>query len=245
MRKVQLMAIILLSSGMVAGAANADLVGLRVFREGLYGDPTPVDGPRWIYRVYAEFTNETDSVFAWGVGGTAFGSGMIANVTEAGQSGSGFHNVPHNGEDNIAPDHPLSPRDWDTYMSVGLLYGNLGPGGIDSTGTYPGTPNFIAQGGVWTSSQTAGVLLSTTLTSQGRANHWVYGNDTAKRVFLMQLIVNSGEHVHGTIGLRWIGEGTGLQIVQGLSFTSIPAPSTLLMTVLLTFKLNRRRRSHL
>lgn len=235
-------AVIACAAGFAPGSACAELIGLRVFREGLYGNPEPSNTPLWIYRVYAEFTVGSDSVYAWGVGNT-LGAGQIVNITEAGTPGSGFTNIPDNDTGNLAPHNPLTPRDWDTYMTLGLLYGSTGPGGIDGSVVFPGTPTFISNATTgWSSSQDAGVVLSSLSSPQGRADFWIYGNDTDRRVMLMQLVVNAGEHVAGTIGVAWRQPQSGVLIEVGLSFSSVPAPSVL-CSFLLASTLTLRRRA--
>jgi hypothetical protein len=59
---------------------------------------------------------------------------------------------------------------------------------------------------------------------QGRADYRVAGNDTNTRVLLMQLVVNQGEFVKGTIGISWGTDGvSGGIITTGLEFPLLPA----------------------
>src|SRR5207244_3003256 len=105
------------TAAMTSSPASADLVGLRFFREGSYGLPNPPGPPLWIYRVYAEFTEPSDSIYAWG-GGPTLGSAQIANISITGSPGTGFTNTPNDPSGNLAPDHPYTARDWDTYMTI-------------------------------------------------------------------------------------------------------------------------------
>jgi hypothetical protein len=224
---------------MIAPHASAGLIGLSVFREGLYGLPDPPpDATRWIYRVYAEFTDPTDAVGGWGVGGV-LGAGQIRNITADGNLGTGFINIPDDNTGNVAPRNPLTVRDWDTYVTIGVVYGAMGPLGVDGT-SYLG-PTFISQGAtIWNGAGNA-LLQNGTTNPQGRADFIVLGNDTATRVLLMQLVVNAGEHVDGTVGLIWRTQFGGTA-TTGLMFNSIPEPSTLVPLLAISICLQRRRR---
>ena len=225
----------------IAPAASAELVGLRVFQEEPGGSGQPPPGPpRWIYRVYAEFTEPTDMVASWGSGFTTFGFGGIWNITENNTPGSGFTNIPNDFTGDTAPFISGTFADWDTYMTIGVLYGTQGPENSDFTVTYANTPLFIANGtNAWTGP--GGVFLFGDL-QQGFANYRVNGNDTDTRVLLMQLVVNEGEHVHGSIGIRWRSLGGQFIINTDLPFNSLPAPSGSLVLMLLGLNNNRRRR---
>ena len=79
---------------------------------------------------------------------------------------------------------------------------------------------------------------------QGRADYRVTGNDTDTRVLLMQLVVNAGQFVKGTIGMQWsvdgvIGSG---HIVAGLTFNNAPAPGGLALLGCAGLIGTRRRR---
>jgi hypothetical protein len=225
-----------------AASAHADLVGLRVFRETAGGGPPPPGAERWVYRVYAEFTDPGDRVFFWGAS-SSLGTATIVNITSAGLPGSGFTNVPDDSSGNRAPDQPFSARDWDTYMTIGVRYGAQGPGGFDYTVIGGATPTFIANGSsVWTTNQ-GGAGLSDITALQGTAGYWIQGNDTDRRVLLMQLVVNAGEHVAGTVGIWW-KSGIDSTLMPNLTFNSVPCPScmTILMPFISATLRSRRRR---
>ncbi len=212
----------------VVSSAGADFVGLRVFREEPGGAGAPPPGPpRWIYRVYAEFTDPTDRVIGWGTGIPEYGFGGIWNVSENGLPGSGFTNIPDLFTGNTAPFFSGGPADWDTYMTIGLLYGIQGPNNVDYTHVWPGTPIFISNGSTsWTGLDIGCYLAGNS--PQGNGNYRISGNDTDTRVLLMQLVVNAGEHVQGSIGLAWLNPSVELLHFSGnLTFSSVPGPGTL------------------
>ena len=219
--------------------ASADLVGLSVFREEPGGPGQAPPGPeRWIYRVYAEFTNTTDMVLSWATGSNNFGFGGIWNITEEGLPGNGFTNIPDSSFGNTAPLFAGTFADWDTYMTVGLLYEIEGPANQDYTVVFTNTPVFISNGTTsWTGP--GGVGLAGNF-QQGNADYRVIGNDTEYRVLLTQLVVNAGEHVHGSVGVDWRTAGGEFIITPNLTFTSIPGPGTL--WVLLVWLAESRKR---
>lgn len=231
---------IVLGAFLPCAVSHADLVGLVVFREEVGGSGVAPPGPpRWIYRVYAEFTSSTDSILGWGVGTTEFGFGSIWNITEGGAPGSGFTNVPNTNTSNTAPMFPNLFSDWDTYMTIGLQYGFQGPGNVDYTNVFPGTPMFIANGATSWTGISAGVSLSPN-TAQGYAGYRVSGNDTDQRVLLMQLVVNEGEHVAGSIGLGWRTSPGNLVFSPDLPFSSIPSPHSVTILAFLLVRCRRR-----
>lgn len=228
------------AAAMMGGTTRADLVGLRVFQEASTGGPPPPGPERWIYRVYAEFTLPGDSVSMWGIG-SILGAGGIENITMNGAPGTGFTNIPDSDLGNRAPQAPFTSRDWDSYMTIGVLYGFQAPGGIDGTQIAAGTPMFIANGSnLWTGASGA-AFLSDFSSPQARADYRINGNDTDTRVLLMQLVVNAGEHVRGTLGMLWRSEGFGFT-TPALTFTSIPGPNSLLLLPVSIVFVRRRRR---
>ena len=229
----------MLIAATASSSASADVVGLRVFREEPGGPGQPPPGPeRWIYRVYAEFTEPTDMVLSWATGSDNFGFGGIWNITDAGYPGSGFTNIPDSSFGNTAPLFSGTFADWDTYMTVGLLYGIEGPGNQDATVVLVGTPLFISNGTTsWNGP--GGVALAGNL-QQGAAKYRVTGNDSEYRVLLMQLVVNAEEHVHGSLGVRWRPDGGESIITPNLQFNSIPSPGTAFVALILLLRIRRR-----
>jgi len=222
----------------VAGAprsAHADYAGLVTIIEPL--GPSPA-GPRDVYRVYAQFTNQTDRVDAWY--GAADHPFTIENVLADGTSlGTGFTNFGGSGG-TLPPETPGSARDWDTWATIGVAYGDEAPGG-DATSLPNPFPVFI-NGNSVTSSQGV-VTLSPPNAVQGRADFRIQGNDTELRVLLMQLVVNVGQHVKGTINISGEVGGPGNYTsftALDQTFTSIPEPGSLAALLLLgAFSLRR------
>ena len=223
--------------------ASANVTGLSVFSETSGGGPAPAGLPRTIWRVYANLTNATDRVNAWGAG-SDFGPGSIVNVNAVDSGpGLGFTNI-GGGGGQLAPYSPGTTRDWDSYMTVGVRYGNQSPGGVDPTATITGTPIF-AVGTSWIPDQTnGGGVFITPDDAQGGASYINSGNDTDHRVLLMQLVVNAGDNVKGTIGVAWQAAGQAGQTQTGLTFTSaIPGPGSLALLGLAGLVGARRRRA--
>ena len=225
-------------------AANATLLGLSVISEPVGGGGTPPSGgARTIWRLYANFSATTDRVNAWGAG-SDFGPGGIFN-RNADDSGPGtnFTNV-GGPSGNLAPAYAGTPRDWDTYMTVGLLYASEGPSSADGAAQIPNTPAFIV-GNAWTPDPVnGGGVFVTPDMPQGGAAYRVAGADTDHRVLLAQLVVNQGQNVRGTIGVAWEPGGPGAgQTVAGLTFNSFPAPGALALLGLAGLVGAPRRRS--
>ena len=223
----------------MTGTASAAVTSLSVFAEPVGGaGAPPAGGPRVIYRVYANMGASNERVNAWGGGGN-LGIGAIVNTLGGGGPGTGFTNV--GGVAALAPSSPGSTRDWDTYATIGVLYASEGPGGINATSIVTGTPGFIV-GNSWTALAAGGGFFITPADAQGGADFRVSGNDTATRVLLMQLVVNAGEHVAGTIGIAWQGPTGGGVNTTGWTFNSVPAPGALALLGLAGLVGARRRR---
>jgi MYXO-CTERM domain-containing protein len=131
--------------------------------------------------------------------------------------------------------------------TLGLRYANQGPvvGGspTDAAGYSPGFPNFATGTSVPVPASGMAVFI-TPDDAQGAANWIDSGSDTSTRVLLMQLVVNTGDHVQGTIGLVWSGGAlAGSQVASGLSFTTVPAPGALALLGLAGLVGSRRRRA--
>jgi MYXO-CTERM domain-containing protein len=228
--------------------AHAALIGAIVVDETASngGGPPPPGQPRTIWHVYAVFSQPTFRVNAWGGGGD-LGEGVIENILIDGSPGSGFTNVEDagGGSGQIAPYAPGSVRDWDSYMTIGVRYGNEAPGGIDATFVIPSTPPFIDDGKTqWIAPWYGAGAFITPDDAQGSAAYRVQDSDTVFTVLLMQLVVNQGEHVRGTIGVSWEHEtlgGIGGVAPHGVTFTSVPGPGTG-AAALLAFLAGARRR---
>lgn len=219
-------------------SAHAAFVGLTTVLE-FPNHTTPV-GQRDVYHVFAEFTSPTDRVNSWF--GTAQDPFVIRNVLADGATlGSNFTNLGGQGG-NLPPETPGTVRDWDTFATIGIRDGSEAPSGIDEAILSVPFPNFISGNSV-----TAAASISVPPTApQGRADYRVLGGDTNMRVLLMQLVVNLGQHVRGTISVT--GQAStplGVQDYTAINqtFNSVPSPNAvaLLGTFLLCYK--RRRRS--
>jgi MYXO-CTERM domain-containing protein len=241
------------SAMILSTGARADLVAntgvntsLSVEAVTSGGGAPPAGLPRTIYHVYANFTAGTDRVETWGIGGVNFGPGGVENLNALGVGpGLGFTNI--GGAVNNAPFEPGTTRDWDSYATLGLRYANQGPvvGGspTDAAGYSPGFPNFATGTSVPVPASGMAVFI-TPDDAQGAANWIDSGSDTSTRVLLMQLVVNTGDHVQGTIGLVWSGGAlAGSQVASGLSFTTVPAPGALALLGLAGLVGSRRRRA--
>jgi hypothetical protein len=192
-----------------------------------------------VYRVYAEFTNPTDRVDAWY--GTSDHPFVIQNVLADGSTfGTGFTNFGGVGG-TLPPEVPGSSLDWDTWATIGVTYGDeAGPDGNQAQPS-PGFPVFISGNSV--SSSNASIVIPPTA-PQGRADFRVIGNDTNLRVLLMQLVVNVGEHVRGTINVDGQIGAPGSYTpfsARGQTFSSVPAPGGLAALAVAGIVCGRRR----
>jgi len=184
-------------------------------------------GLRDVFRVYAQFENPADRVNRWY--GDAPNPMTIQNVLSDGATlGTGFTQFGGSGGQLAPYHHPL--RDWDTYATIGVRFGQDAPGGQDATALTAGFPPFIASNTFQTNSGAVFLIPQTAV--QGRADWRVVENDTNLRVMLMQLTVMPGQHVRGTInvdGQFWNGTGYENFSAVGLTFASIPAPGGLVL----------------
>jgi hypothetical protein len=208
--------------------AQGSLVGLRVEQvESGGGAPPTIDGPS-IYHVFAEFTEGADRVLAWGIVGKLFGQGGIENLNSAGSGpGTGFINV---GPSTGPPSSPGTPRDWDTYATLGVRYLSQLPAGADPPAYSPGFPPFIFGTALEVPTFGMAVLISPLPANiYGRADFINEGADDARRVLLMQLVVAANQHVHGTIGVLWNGSSAPSNgtVANDLTFSTVPGPGAL------------------
>ena len=220
-------------------ASRAAFVGLAAVLE--FPSADTAAGPRDVYHVFAEFTNPTDRVNSWF--GTARNPMVIQNVLADGTTlGSNFTNF--GGQfGNLPPEVAGTVRDWDTFATIGIRNGSEAPFGGDET-MLSAPPNFSFITG---NSLTAVASLSVPPSApQGRANYRILGGDTALRVLLMQLVVNVGEHVRGTISIS--GQVSTALAVEDYTFinqtfSSVPSPSVVALLGTFFLRCKRRRRS--
>lgn len=215
---------------------------------------------RSVFRVYAVFNNPDDYLTS-GAGSAILGPLNIQsrNVSDTGP-GSNFYNPGGSGAaGNLAPSSPDSPNYWGTYVTIGISDATQGTGGTpdlpaDETGLSPGFPNFI-NGTQLVSSDMA--WFTAGATEQGRAGHWGTGTFvnggfilSGYGVQLMQLTVNAGSRVKGTlaIGVDLAGGVAGGQSIGGQTFSAPltwpppPAPGALsAFTIAAMFGPRRRR----
>lgn len=219
---------------------RADFVGLKAVLE--FPSANTLNGPRDVYHVFAEFTNPADRVNTWY--GTAVNPFTIQNVLADGVTlGSGFTNF--GGPDSqLPPKAPGGSDQWDTFATIGVRFQSEEPP-FSAVG-FPGAfPQFIPGNSVTSSN---GVISTVPASSvQGQADFRVTGGDTSLRVLLMQLTVNVGEHVRGTINLdgqRMTGSGYQSFTALGATFNSVPAPGmmALLLVSICSVSASRRRR---
>ena len=227
----------------LSGQAEAAFTGLSVIK---YTTVTVGGGPKDVYRVYANFNNAGDTVQAVfggvspvpGVGG---GTMSILNMNATGAAlGSGFFD----GATDVAPiqTSPGSPPPnnqlWATFATIGkwtaassTQQASLSPG----FGSFIAGNTFITANGAWSF---AG---DPAWTAAGNTD-----DGSAAGVGIMQLTVNAGENVMGTINLQinpggaLAGAVTG---VIGATFNSVPAPGALALLGLAGLVGARRRRA--
>jgi len=176
------------------------------------------------YRVYANFSSDADILT--GVFGNAISPLTISlNGALAYNPGPGG-NVPQNGE--IFTRAPFIA--WDSYATIGLVPGYVGPPGANLT-LSPGFPTFITSAGIIANSniawETAGVLPQ--------------GSPVAGRVLIMQITVGAGHpSPSGSVGIHYLAEGTVWSHAFNQTF-AIPATGALALLGLAGFVGRRRR----
>jgi len=217
---------------MIAGVASADNF------TGLSAELVGQNNGNDIYRLYANFS---------GVGGIQFWGGEpgilsfnIDNITADGGAGSGFVQNPSflgplvlNNE--IAPNFPQG--EFSSYLTIGAEFG-YNP--ADVSEVFQLTPGFSPSlNGVTTFGGVGGVV-----SNPGGANTLADANG---QVLLAQLVVASGEHVQGTIGLSTLAIGLGdtgnLDHIASFTSVMVPAPGALALLGLAGLVGTRRRRA--
>lgn len=232
----------------LSGEANAAFTGLTVVK---HTTVTISAVSRDVYRVYANFDNANDAVQAvfggvspiGGLGGSPL---SIENVTAGGGVGSGFFN---GGTDNCpfgtsTQSIPGPGALWGTFASIGAWLGG------------PAAPSVVQTSNTFSLVPAVQFISGTSLTNNNIG--WYHGGPTpqavtsstldgsATSVGLMQLTVNAGEHVRGTINIQYdpgsplAGGVTG---AIGVTFNSVPAPGALALLGLAGLVGSRRRRA--
>jgi MYXO-CTERM domain-containing protein len=211
-------------------------------------DPTTLT-PVTIHRVWATFTNAADALFVWG-GGGGLGTGVINNINATGSGpGSGFLNNTVGGD--LPPNTSAAVSNSDTFFTIGVTLQNQIPAGqAISLLVIPGTPggltgntiNLSPQGGGVTTTPTTGAGAPNPIATAG----FTGDGDTALRVLLMQLVVNQGENVSGTIGItiNLGGLAGATSTIQNQMFGPLPpSPGALPALALGALFVGRRRRA--
>jgi len=227
----------------MSGQASASYVNLSV---NLYTTVTVGGVSRDVYRVYANFTLASDHVTAI-AGSPIVGNLTIQNTDATGNAlGTGFFN-PGGSSSNQAPSSPASANYYGTYATIGISDATQGSGGTptspaDETGLSPGFPTFIAGNQLDTNNAawfTAGPV------NQGAASWINSGYDTNLRVQIMQLAVNHGQNVRGTVSISGTTDSplAAPFIFNGQTFNSVPAPGALALLGLAGLVGSRRRRA--
>jgi hypothetical protein len=251
------------SSVGVAGAV-ASLLWLTVPAQAAYNGLSVqlhtvanIDGNiKSIYRVYANFTDPADRLYSI-YGSPTLGALTLnsLNINGTGPGGA-FYNSGANG--NSAPSQEtigLFPNaQWDTFATIGVSVADQAPFG-DQTSFSPGFPNiagssFTTSNGGWfvtptfdhdNNSDTPQIV-----NPQSEAG-FAGDGDVLNRVMFLQLTVNAGEHVAGTVNLAvfnnsGVAGGAGSQIIAQQTFNSVPVPSALALLGVASLVGSRRRR---
>lgn len=209
---------------MISNEASASYFGLGV----QYYTTVNAGGQlRSVYRIYANFTSANDYLTAV-FGSPTAGELTIQNCNTLGTGlGSGFFN-PGGFSGNTAPFQSQIDANpdlqWGTFATIGVSIADTGsgvpPANPDETGLSPGFPNFINGNQLVNNNMgwfTPGPV------EQGRAGYAGDG-DPLLRVLMMQLTVNAGEGVQGTVDVAGVNAGSGSFVIGGQTFVCIPAP---------------------
>jgi uncharacterized protein (TIGR03382 family) len=235
----------------LSGNAEAAYTGVSV---SLYSTVSVSGVNRSVFRVYANFDNGGDRLFSWG-GGTANPVTIQSSAGNFFNPGGVSNTAPSLAQINGTTNTPAIPNiTWGTFATIGVSIANQGNGAAggsfpdtgtgDLTQLSPGFPNFINGASVTYAGAT---FLTGSLPgdAQNRADYAPDG-DGALRVLMMQLTVNQGSQVSGTLGsLVWLPAGQANSVtVPGLTFTSIiPAPGAMALLGLAGLVGSRRRRA--
>jgi hypothetical protein len=193
-----------------------------------------------VYRAYALYSDPGDYLLSV-VGSQTAGNMIIWNLNSQGDGfGAGFYNPAGT---NLAP--LLMPGDpeeyqWETFVSIGGPYYD----GSLETSLAPGFTTFI-NGPVLNVTNIGWYILPGPqgIAGNGEANLDGLGN---WGVLMMQLTVNAGEHVAGTVAVSGLNNnplaGATYFTVTNQTFSSIPAPVGLAVLALGGLMRSGRRR---
>lgn len=238
-----------------SSAAHADYLGLSVERH----TTVNIAGiTRDVYRVYADFSNPGDQL-TFLAGSPTLGAMTLQsrNSNDTGPGGN-FVNVPGGG--NQAPSQEvidvLPDVQWDSFYTIGISIAEQAPYG-DQINFPPGSPPSLA-GNSATTSNGGWACVPTIdhdgspdtppiLSPQGVAG-FLGDGDPLLRVMFLQLTVNAGNHVRGTLavgGRIAIGGPLAGGLTFGFgqqTFSSFPSPGGVAVMVLSGIACGRRRR---
>jgi hypothetical protein len=220
---------------------KAEYVGLAT---SLHTNVTIGGTARYVYRVYAAFSNVQDYLISTNDSGQ-MGNIVIQNRNSNDTAlGTGFHNnfSNHSNGGLTAPSQrdvdSMPASRWDTFVTIGVDLAD--PNGLGDQTVL--SPNFA---------QNMGNLFGPAIesnnaswfvpgpTEQGRAGHWANN-----RVMIMQLTVNAGQNVRGTVRITGINADGSEFTAYNQTFNSFPAPPALAMFVgPALIPLGRRRRT--
>jgi hypothetical protein len=234
---------------LISSGADASYQGLSVelHTTAMVGQGVGAPQLRSVYRVYALFSDPGD-ILASVAGSPTLGNMTIRSLNALGAAPGGqFINPLGGGATSPYYAYVGTQIEWDTYVTIGLS--NWGdPNGPayqleDGTGLSPGfngLPNSGSFDGNNAGWFTAGPE------PQGMAgNGTQFGANWG--VLIMQLTVNAGNHVAGTVALSGVNNnplagGTTFQTNADQTFNSFPAPGALALLGLAGVVGSRRRR---
>jgi hypothetical protein len=248
MKKKALSVLAGIGGAMIVGnVADASYQGLTVVLHTIV-DPSGATPLQSVWRVYALFSDPGDFVTS------VAGSPTLGNLSIQSRNaldsavGGAFFNA---GGGSTAPGQTLVSAlpnaEWDSFATIGLAI--VPDGFVDETGTSPGFPTFIV--GTSLESNNAGWFTAGPQ-PQGTAGNGIFNVDPINNpgewgVLIMQLTVNAGNNVRGTVA---IGGGnnnplagqTTFQTNADQVFNSFPAPGALALLGLAGVVSSRRRR---
>jgi hypothetical protein len=218
---------------LVTDSVLATYVGLTV---SIHSTVNVGGGPKFVYRVYVNFSDANG--YVTGVMGNSIVGPMITqNWNGSGTGlGSGFFN-PGGTSSNGPPPFPGHPDEWGTFETIGAATQSQLPdqgSGIPWAG-----PTFIDGNQITIGN---GGWFSPGPVEYGRSG-WTGDGDSLFRVLIMQLSVNAGEHVKGTVSVSGMeSESSGGFTAAAQTFSSIPGPGELATLGLAGLAGARRRR---
>jgi hypothetical protein len=228
----------------ITTTVTADYQGLQVQ---LHTSTVLGGASRDVYRVYAMFSDPEDYVNG------VFGSPTLGNMTIRTLSSTGtppggsFVNVnAPGGGGATAPQAGAivanPPLQWDTFVTIGLA---VVPSGVTDVTTL--SPGFTGIGNVPAlDTNNAGWFLLGSGITQGSAGNGIVFAPGLWGVIIMQLTVNGGNHVAGTVGVQGRNNtslaGGSNFVATSQTFNSFPGPGGLAVLGMAAMCGWRRRR---